>query len=520
MPDDLSISEYLEEILESGRAPEEVCINKPELLDEIRRRLRKFRAVQVQIDDLFPSSTDASLKIERNRLRDGRAEMPPIPGYDMQCVLGYGGMGVVYKARHIKLKRFVAVKMLLSGVYASPIERTRFLREAEAVARLSHPNVVQVHDTGEYNGRPYFTMELVEGGTLARQLDGTPWPAKKAAMLILTLAQAVETAHRAGIVHRDLKPGNILLDTDGLPKISDFGLARRDDDDLSVTLTGTRVGTPCYMAPEQSLGQTKLIGPPTDVYSLGAILYELLTGRPPFRGESTAETEQQLLLLEPVPPRRLNAKVPRDLETICLKCLSKQPDRRYGAGAELARDLGRFLRDEPILARRTGPIERSRKWVHRHPAITVAAVACLLLATVLVSESIRSALTQARVAQAIGGDLQAVSMLQRQDRFTEAREALEEAETIVGGASLALQRRCARAASDLDLAITLDRIRLSRSTGGNLMVYRDSANQQYDQAFAGAGLGRYGDSPTEVAKRVDASAVRAQLVAALDDWVF
>ena len=519
MSGDSSVSEYLEEILESGRTPEDVCAARPELLDEVRRRLRNFKSVEAQIEDLFPSSSDAILHIERSRMRDARTEMPKIPGYELVCVLGYGGMGVVYKARHIKLKRPVAVKMLLSGVYASPIERTRFLREAEAVARLSHPNVVQVHDMGEFEGRPYFTMELVEGETLSRKLNGSPWPVDRAVNLMKILAQAVQAAHEAGIVHRDLKPGNILISKEGTPKVSDFGLARRVDDDINVTLSGARVGTPCYMAPEQALGHSSRVGPATDVYALGAILYELITGRPPFRGESTTETERQLIHQEPVPPRRLNAKIPRDLDTICLKCLRKEPHRRYSTATALAQDLGRFSRKEPIAARRTGVFERSHKWVLRHPAFSVGAVAVFLLAILLISASVRSAIQQAELADAIDGNLHAMTVLQNHDRWDEAQEELGRAEAILGTNAPGLLRlRCQQAATDLGLARELDRIRLSRVTGGNLMVYRDLADQQYAAAFARANLGRYNDSPRVVAARISASAVRPELVAALDDW--
>src|SRR6516162_3981396 len=240
-------------------------------------------------------------------------------------------MGVVYKAWHRRLNRAVALKMLLAGPYARPEELERFLREAEAVAGLRHANVVQVYDVGDLDGRPYFTMEYVEGGSLAQKLAGTPQPADQAAALVAALAEAIQVAHQSGIVHRDLKPANILLTGDGTPKIADFGLARHFDGEPGFTLSGTRIGTPSYMAPEQVIGKTGTIGPAADIYALGVLLYEVLTGRPPFRGETAAETERQVLNHEPVSPSRLNPKVPRDLETICLKCLSKEPGRRYAS---------------------------------------------------------------------------------------------------------------------------------------------------------------------------------------------
>ncbi|HUB26887.1 MAG TPA: protein kinase [Tepidisphaeraceae bacterium] len=527
--------QYVEEIVESGRTPEEVCADRPDLLEEVRRQLRRFRSVEAQIDDLFPSSDGAISHMHQWRLRDAQAELPSITGYEVHCLLGHGGMGVVYKAKHLKLNRPVAVKMLLSGIYASRIERDRFLREAEAVARLSHPNVVQVHDMGECDGRPYFTMELVEGGTLCSKLKGDPWPVDRAVALMSRLAWAVQAAHESGIVHRDLKPGNILISNDGTPKISDFGLARRVDDDHLVTLTGARIGTPCYMAPEQALGQTKLIGPAADIYSLGAILYELLTGRPPFRGESAVETERQLISQEPVPPMRLNSKVPRDLDTICLKCLLKDPARRYPTATELAMDIERFLRNQPIEARRTGRIERCHKWMRRHPTTTVAAAASVLVVGLVVVGWVHSALQQAQVANAlmhsaldraqvadaIDGDLQAVSRLQNEERWSEAIAVLGSAKTILGsGADSELRDRCAVAAKNLDLAIALDNIRLSRVTSGSLVTYKDLANQQYESEFAQAGLGRYGDRPEDVARRVQESPIQKEQLAALDDWVF
>ena len=272
----------------------------------------------------------------------------------MQAVLGRGGMGVVYKARDRRLNRPVALKMLLAGAYARPDELERFLREAEAEAALRHANIVQVYDVGDLDGRPYFTMEFVEGGSLAQKLAGTPLPAGQAAALLATLAEAVQAAHDGGIVHRDLKPANVLLTADGTPKISDFGLARRLDDGAGLTQSGATLGTPSYMAPEQARGETQRSVPAADVYALGAILYEMLTGRPPFRAETAAETIRQVVEEEPVPPSRLNAKVPRDLETICLKCLHKEPHRRYASAAALAEDLHRFQRGEPIAARPAG----------------------------------------------------------------------------------------------------------------------------------------------------------------------
>jgi serine/threonine-protein kinase len=287
--------------------------------------------------------------------------LPRIPGYEVEAVLGRGGMGIVYRARRLRLNRLVALKMLLGGAYAGPQDLARFRREAEAGAGLRHPHIVQVHDAGEHDGRPYFTMEYLEGGSLARQLAGTPQPARQAAALLATLAEAVQAAHQGGIVHRDLKPANILLTADGTPKITDFGLARRLQGGAGLARSGDLLGTPSYMAPEQAQGRPRVIGPAIDIYALGATLYELLTGRPPFRAETAAEAVLQVIFQEPAPPSRLNAKAPRDLETICLKCLNKDPARRYATAAALAEDFHRFQRGEPIAARRPGWLERLSK---------------------------------------------------------------------------------------------------------------------------------------------------------------
>jgi WD40 repeat protein len=326
------------------------------------------------------------------------------PGYEILGEIGRGGMGVVYKARQVSLKRLVALKMLLAGAHGRPEELDRFRAEAEAIARLQHPNIVQVHEVGEHQGRPFLALEYVAGGSLDRLLAGAPQPAEEAARLVELLARAMHAAHARGIVHRDLKPANVLLariedrgsriegsahDGDprpsildprsSIPKIADFGLAKLLDTPSGQTRSGAVMGTPSYMAPEQALGKGRDVGPAADLYALGAILYELLTGRPPFRGATTLETLRQVASDDPVPPRRLQPSVPRDLETVCLKCLHKDPARRYGSALDLAEDLRRFLAHEPIRARPAGWIERAGKWVRRRPA------AAALLATAVVA---------------------------------------------------------------------------------------------------------------------------------------
>jgi DNA-binding beta-propeller fold protein YncE len=294
------------------------------------------------------------------------ADWPVLDGYVILAEEGRGSMGVVYRARQRGLGRLVALKMVLSGAHAGRQELARFRTEAESVARLQHPGIVQIYEIGEEKGRPFLSLEFVAGGSLASRLDGTPWPADRATRLIEGLARAMHVAHRRGIVHRDLKPHNVLLTEDGQPKIADFGLAKCLDSDRGQTQSGAIVGTPSYMAPEQASGNSRQVGPATDVYALGAILYELLTGQPPFRAATPLDTVLQVATREPVPPSRLRSKVPRDLETICLKCLHKEPAGRYATALDLAADCAAFLDGGPIQARPVGWLERTGRGVRRH----------------------------------------------------------------------------------------------------------------------------------------------------------
>jgi formylglycine-generating enzyme required for sulfatase activity len=289
-------------------------------------------------------------------------------------------MGVVYQARHLKLNRPVALKMILAGSHAGAADLARFQTEAEAIARLQHPNIVQVYEVGEHEGKPYFSLEFCGGGSLEKTLAGTPLPPKEAASLVETMARAMQAAHEQHVIHRDLKPANVLLAEDGTPKITDFGLAKKLDE-AGQTASGAVMGTPSYMAPEQAGGKSNEIGPLADVYALGALLYECLTGRPPFKAATALDTMLQVVSDEPVPPTQLQPKTPRDLETICLKCLHKEARKRYGSAAELADDLRRFLNGEPIRARPVGRAERAAKWVKRNPV--VAALAALVVLSVL-----------------------------------------------------------------------------------------------------------------------------------------
>jgi hypothetical protein len=374
----------LEEMLDSGKTPEEACRDCPDLLPVVRERWVEFCRIDAGVVELLPGLR--TTPGDHVSAPVPPAGLPQIPGYSVDAMLGSGGMGVVYKARQHALGRSVAVKMLLAGPFAGPQDLMRFRRETAALACLQHPNIVQVYDAGEVEGRPYFSMEIVEGGSLAQRLSGTPKPCREAAGLVATLAEAVQAAHKAGIVHRDLKPANILLTADGTPKISDFGLARRLDGSAGPTQTGVPMGTPSYMAPEQAAGHARAIGPAADVYALGAILYELLTGRPPFRAETPAGTLLQVVNEEPVQPSRLNHRVPRDLETICLKCLQKEPQGRYPDATGLTEDLLCYLLGRAIAAQPVGRLERVGKWIRRNPAIaslSAAAMFTLLAGTVV-----------------------------------------------------------------------------------------------------------------------------------------
>jgi eukaryotic-like serine/threonine-protein kinase len=359
---------------------------------------------------------------ENADIRSSGPERPALADYEILAELGRGGMGVVYQARQKSLPRLVALKMMLTGVYSGKRPRQRFLAECAAVARLQHANIVQIYEVGEYEGQPYVALEYVAGGSLAQKLSGAPQPPVPAAQLIETLARAVQFAHEHGIVHRDLKPGNVLLQTNSevrsqqsegtsegtrathhahcsfltshfSAKITDFGLAKQLDEGLAEigaslqTLPGEILGTPSYMAPEQAEGNPQGIGPAVDVYSLGAILYELLTGRPPFKGATTLETLERLRTQEPVPPSRLQPKLPHDLSTICLKALAREPARRYATAGEMADDLRRFLDGKPIQARPVSTAEKLWRWCRRNPLVAAltGVVALVLLAGTTVS---------------------------------------------------------------------------------------------------------------------------------------
>jgi hypothetical protein len=412
MSDEATLNELLlqwQREMERGRdiPVAQLCRDRPELAVEVERRLGPLRRLydlhqtdQPTVATVPPLPTDTPA---RELLQadapfttmptDGSFVPPPaaallggptVPGYQILGELGRGGMAVVYKARHLRLDRVVALKMIRAGGHAGQDELARFRTEAEAVARLRHPGVVQVYDFGDHEGLPYMALEYCEGGSLAAKLNGTPLPPMQAAALVEQVARAVDAAHRRQVVHRDLKPANVLLAEDGSPKVTDFGLAKKLDA-AGQTATGVIMGTPSYMAPEQAGGNTRAVGTTTDIYALGAILYELLTGRPPFKAATVTDTLLQVLHQEPVLPRQLQQGLPRDLETICLKCLEKDPRRRYSTAEALGQDLDCFLQGRQISARPASLMDRTVKWVQRRPAVAslLATVFAVTLASIV-----------------------------------------------------------------------------------------------------------------------------------------
>jgi tRNA A-37 threonylcarbamoyl transferase component Bud32 len=412
----------------------------PEFASELRAffaDMDRLQALAAPLLDPHGTWTDVASTViyNGNEPRPG-LELPArsaiFGDYELIDKVGEGGMGVVYKARQISLNRVVALKMIVGGSHARAADLARFRAEAEAVASLAHPNIVQIYEVGERDGVPYLSLEFLAGGALSNRLDGTPWQEHDAARLVEAVSRAMHEAHRLGIVHRDLKPGNILLAADGTPKVTDFGLAKRLDRTDSPTISGTILGTPSYMAPEQAAGVSGEITTSCDVYALGAILYELLTGRPPFRAAAPLDTVMQVLKDDPLPPRLFNPKLSRDLETICLKCLRKDRARRYGSALDLAEDLERFRTHQPIHARPISALGRLWRWCHRNPyraalfsVLLVAGVVALgtgvwvnevlrhdLAQTAAAQRTVRSALTR-QVAERLDADLRQLSAIPR-----------------------------------------------------------------------------------------------------------
>jgi serine/threonine protein kinase/Flp pilus assembly protein TadD len=465
----LAYTEYvLREQLGQRPDPDAWCAGFPDLRDSLLQLLQVHGAVRTGPGTHADPTATPSAGTAGPLPGIGRR----VGGYELLEVIGRGGMGVVYKARQSGLNRVVALKMIQGGPYAAPDATARFGREAEVVARLQHPNIVQVFEVGDHDGCPFLAMEYVAGGSLDQRLAGSPLPARAAAVLIEALARAGEFAHRRGVVHRDLKPANILFQphpatetvgpappdatevgiaapspaadlTRVTPKIVDFGLAKVPAGAAAPTLSGTVLGTPSYMAPEQARGDVKRVGPAADVYALGAILYECLTGRPPFRGETALDTLRLVLTQEPVPPAALNPRVPRDLETVCLKCLEKDSARRYATAGALADDLSHFLNNEPVLARPPSAAYQLRKFAQRNKALLAGTAAVFL----------------ALVAGLIGTGVGLVRAQAARDRAVNAEQDARDllAESYAQAARLAVQRGAWRdALTNLDMALAND----------------------------------------------------------------
>jgi serine/threonine-protein kinase len=588
----------LEEYLVSAEGPERSWLLRELLLVELAYRIRRgeqprlsdyaerFPEQRAVVDATFaevklrdPAPPPAEESLADTTLAADVASgptltcRPPVElqGYEMLAELGRGGMGVVYKARHLALNRIVAVKMIRASHLEDPEQRVRFRREAEAIARVQHPNIVQIHEIGEHQGQPYFSLEFVGGGTLAQRLATAPLPARDAAGLVRLLAWAVRAAHDKGVVHRDLKPANILLQgltipaprppespgandrgdqrppaktnfpdwgstaSSGLglgisgahliPKIADFGLAVLLDQKAQ-SLTGAIVGTPSYMAPEQATARPGTIGPLCDIYALGAILYEALTGRPPFEGASLLDTLDQVKTQEPVPPRQLQPKVPRDLETICLKCLRKEPHSRYTSARALADDLGRFLGGRPIHARPVRTWERSLKWVRRRPALAgLLAVAALALVMGL-GGGIWVVQKRTATAQAVTAALQESEILQAQGHWSEGLAVVLRAEELLDQGlfeSRALRQRIDTLRADHRFGLALEQapFRMAEAQLERSLVDPQQGRAAYARAFAAYGIVANTTNPDEAGAQIRScpALLREQIVMALDHWL-
>jgi serine/threonine-protein kinase len=520
---------YLE-ALEAGQTPDPAqwLARYPELQTELRQFFADQDKVRHLTEPLRPVAEAARLAAvatpgPRTAAGLPAGLVPSFGDYELLAEMGRGGMGVVYKARQKSLNRLVALKMIRADRLASPTEVQRFRNEAETVAGLDHPHIVPVYEVNEHQGQVYFTMKVVEGGSLAHRPDRFAPDPRSAARLVATVARAVYHAHQRGILHRDLKPSNILLDDEGRPLVTDFGLAKRVEAEGGLTQSGALVGTPGYMAPEQTTGQKGVVTTAADVYGLGAVLYFLLTGRPPFQGETVLDTLLQVREKEPEPPNRFNPRVDRDLETVCLKCLDKDPARRYGSAQELAEDLERWLKGEPIEARPLGPTARLWRWGRRNPRVVGAAVA-VLLGVITAAATAGWAVAdqrarQGRVREALGA---AEPGLREGNAWDPALiAAAERAEAQLGGMlGQDLSKRVRQLRRDVQMLADLESIRLDQAAVRDGHFDHAGSDPQYVRTFRDYGIDMEQLGQEAAAALVQRSAIRGHLVARLDDWAF
>lgn len=501
--DDDRVLELVELALETGQPAEAVCAACPHLRADVERRLREYHGLEARLDDCLPEGGHGTM-------------LPEVPGYRVISTLGTGGMGVVFLAEHRELGRLVAIKMLRAGPYAGRVDRERFMREARAQGALRHPHIVAVHEVGEAGGWPYFAMEYMEGGTLSERIRGQRVGAEAAARIVLALADAVGYAHRHGVIHRDLKPANILADGSGTFKVSDFGIARIQRAGETLTLTGACLGTPEYMAPEQTAGLVRAVGPTADVYGLGAMLHELLRGQPPAPAPGVGDGGVGAAR----PGRWKPSRIPSDLATICAKCLEADPARRYPTAGELAEDLRRHLRGEPVAARPIGPVEQGVRWSRRHPAASVAVG--FLAVSLLGGMGTTIAVLSGRASDhaAVAAAIDTASSFQRAGDLAQSRASIEQARARLNGRwAGTLGNEIDGLEANLALAGRLETIRLGHARTSDGVLRSTFASDEYAAAFQQSGFGTVGDSPQEVGERVRASPIAPALVAALDAWM-
>lgn len=517
------VSEILDAIALSSLSLEQACQQYPHLAADIRHQWQQIERMNSELDHWLP------VRDESNQTSDQPSSLPIIPGYEVFDVVGQGGMGVVYKALQSNLGRVVAIKTTYTATAPSKVQRARFQREAEAFASIDHPNVVKVFDVGEVNGIPYFTMEFVEGGTLETRINAGALAPREAALLLIKLARATQSAHDRGIIHRDLKPSNVLLAQEGEPKLTDFGLARLTTESDALTQSGIALGTPRYMSPEQAMGHLEKIGTASDVYSLGAILYAALTTRPPFVASSNAELLHLVIYAEPINPSLIVRNVPRELSAICITCLQKQPKDRYTSAADLADDLARFINGEATRARPDAWLSKWCRKVKRHPArsltICLLAIFALLTGAFQIQVALeRSRLREQRRDDELRKQTQAASLLAdstqalKAARWEESLRQLAAARTILNSPQTEWEQQIIAAEKWAVLGREIEAVRLTGfDTVGDVLDFKN-AHERYCQLFATAGLGELGSDVEAFVKNIQASPMAISLQGALDHW--